>query len=227
MTTGTTTIPLAPPRPSWLQPLRAAAIFAASLLLVAVTGSVYLAERGRSYRPLEVPNESSRAFDASSDLGRLQSRLAAASPRGRYLVIDTYRGELRIYDHHRLLRRAVVSSGSGDVLRDPRSGRLWVFDTPLGERHVLRKVRNPVWIKPDWAYVEEGMEPPPPGHRDRLDTVSLGDYALYLGDGYIIHGTLFQTLLGQSVTHGCIRVGDEDLAYVYETTPLGTPVLLY
>ncbi len=34
---------------------------------------------------------------------------------------------------------------------------------------------------------------------------------LYMRDGYIIHGTIFKTLLGKRVTHGCIRLGDEDL----------------
>jgi L,D-transpeptidase YbiS len=122
---------------------------------------------------------------------------------------------------------AICSAGSGGVLRDPRTGRIWVFTTPLGEHRVERKVKDPVWIKPDWAFIEEGYEPPPLGHRDRFDSVSLGDYGLYLGDGYIIHGTLFQTLLGRRVTHGCVRLGDEDLRFVYQNVPLGARVYLY
>ena len=69
--------------------------------------------------------------------------------------------------------------------------------------------------------------PPPMGARDRRDDFSLGDYALYLGDGYMIHGTVFQTLVGRPVTHGCIRLRDEDLEYVYRTVPMGARVLLY
>jgi len=57
--------------------------------------------------------------------------------------------------------------------------------------------------------------------------VSLGDYGLYMGDGYIIHGTLFKSLLGRRVTHGCVRLGDEDLEFVYKNAPLGTRVYLY
>jgi len=91
---------------------------------------------------------------------------------------------------------------------------------------VLRKTRQPVWVKPDWAFVEEGFEPPE-GLGPRIDDRSLGDYGLYLGEGYIIHGTLFQTLLGRRLTHGCIRLGDEDLEYVYKNVPLGTRVFLY
>ena len=102
----------------------------------------------------------------------------------------------------------------------------WVFDSPVGERRVRRKVKDPVWSKPDWAFIEEGYLPPADPD-DRIDTYSLGDYALYMGDGYIIHGTLFQTLLGQPATHGCIRLGDEDLRYVYQTLPVGARVYLY
>jgi len=88
-------------------------------------------------------------------------------------------------------------------------------------------VKNPIWAKPDWAFIEEGYEPPPPGARDRFDDFSLGDYGLYMGDGYIIHGTIFQTLLGQRVTHGCIRLGDKDLEFAYREVPLGARVYLY
>lgn len=157
---------------------------------------------------------------------RAARRLAALRPRGRHLVIDTYRNRLRVYDGEALLRDAVCSTGSGTVLVHPSGEKVWVFDTPLGERRVVRKVRDPVWTKPDWAFVEEGFEPPTK-FSERIDRVSLGDYALYLGDGYIIHGTLFQTLLGQGVTHGCVRLGDEDLEYVFQTIPVGARVYLY
>ncbi len=157
---------------------------------------------------------------------RAASRLAGLQPRGLHIVIDTYRNRLLVYDGDTLLREAVCSTGSGTVLVHPSGKKTWTFDTPLGERRVISKVRNPIWTKPDWAFIEEGFEPP----KDvslRVDRVSLGRYALYLGDGYIIHGTLFQTLLGQGVTHGCVRLGNEDLEYVYQTIPVGARVYLY
>ena len=52
-------------------------------------------------------------------------------------------------------------------------------------------------------------------------------FGLYLGDGYIIHGTIFQTLLGRPVTHGCVRLGDEDLKYVYGAIPVGARVYIF
>ncbi|MCU0232880.1 MAG: L,D-transpeptidase [Thermoanaerobaculales bacterium] len=157
---------------------------------------------------------------------RATRRLASLHPKGLYVVIDTYRNRLRVYDDGSLLREAVCSTGSGTVLIHPSGERTWTFDTPLGERRVQRKAKDPVWTKPDWAFIEEGFEPPK-DFSQRVDRLSLGDYALYLGDGYIIHGTLFQTLLGQGVTHGCVRLGDKDLEYVYQTIPVGARVYLY
>ena len=157
---------------------------------------------------------------------RAAGRLAALRPRGRYVVIDTYRNRLLVYDGDTLLHEAVCSTGSGTMLVHPSGKKVWTFDTPLGERRVISKVKNPIWTKPDWAFIEEGFEPPKDASL-RVDRVSLGDYALYLGDGYIIHGTLFQTLLGQGVTHGCVRLGDKDLEYVYQTIPVGARVYLY
>ena len=118
------------------------------------------------------------------------------------------------------------STGKGSVLRDPRNGRQWVFDTPTGERTVQGTVKDPIWAKPDWAFIEEGYLPPK-GMRDRVDDFSLGDYGLYMRDGYIIHGTIFKTLLGKRVTHGCIRLGDEDLKFVYDTVPTNARVYLF
>lgn len=200
----------------------------AGLGLVAVVGLV-LAVAGNRTTIVRLDHDGSACAATTAGTRpeqRAGRRLAALRPSGRHLVIDTFRNRLRVYDGETLLREAVCSTGSGSVLVHPSGEKTWVFDTPLGERRVVRKVRDPIWTKPDWAFVEEGFEPPT-SFADRIDRVSLGDYALYLGDGYIIHGTLFQTLLGQGVTHGCVRLGDEDLEYVYETIPVGARVYLY
>jgi lipoprotein-anchoring transpeptidase ErfK/SrfK len=120
----------------------------------------------------------------------------------------------------------IVSCGSGGVLEDPKGGRSWVFDTPRGERVVKSKVKHPTWIKPDWAFIEEG-EKIPTDYNERIDNDTLGDFALGFGDGYFIHGTLYTRLLGRNVTHGCVRVGDKDLAEVYRAASIGTRVYIY
>ena len=53
-----------------------------------------------------------------------------------------------------------------------------------------------------------------------------GGYALDLGDGYMLHGTWDRTSIGTDATHGCIRVGDEDLAWLYTYVPVGAKVVI-
>lgn len=212
--------------------LRLAGIAALSVAIVGVGAALGLARYGGAYAAhpfqsrLELPDPASVKGDPAARAERLLARLSDVGARETYIVVDTFHNRLRLYRGQELLREAICSTGSGIRLRDPRDGKEWVFDTPQGELRILRKQKNPIWIKPDWAFIEEGFLPPKNG-RDRVDDFSLGDYGLYMRDGYIIHGTIFKTLLGKRVTHGCIRLGDEDLKYVFEKTPVGARVFLY
>lgn len=148
-------------------------------------------------------------------------------PKDRWIAIDTASNRLTLEsDTEGVLRNAICSVGTGAILRDESTQRSWVFDSPRGKHRVLSKRKNPVWHKPDWAFIEEGL-PIPKDPAQRLDPYALGRFALYFGDGYLIHGTLYQRLLGRSVTHGCIRLGDEDLESVYRQSPIGTPIYIF
>ena len=199
-----------------------------ALLLSTAAVLGYITSRGGWYEAEALTRAESALSPAdAAKQEKLAQKLAALAPEGIYVMVDTFNNRLRVYKDGELLREAVCSTGSGTILKDPEKGREWVFDTPRGERKVQRKVKNPVWVKPDWAFIEEGYQPPKKDSPDRYDDFSLGDYGLYLGDGYIIHGTVFQSLLGQRVTHGCIRLGDKDLEFVYRTVPLGAKVYLF
>ena len=63
--------------------------------------------------------------------------------------------------------------------------------------------------------------------RRRFQRGVLGEYALYFAPDYMIHGTLFEVNLGKSITHGCVRLGAEDLRYLYEQVDVGCPVYIY
>jgi L,D-transpeptidase YbiS len=163
----------------------------------------------------------------AKELSQLERKLATYSPRGIYIVVDTVDNRLRVVKGGSVLREAKCSAGTGSVMEDPKTGKRWVFDSPRGIRRVKEKKKDPVWTKPEWALVEEGLDPAKTSWSDRIDKDTLGDYALYLGDGFMIHGTLYQRYLGLNVTHGCIRLGDNDLEYVYQTTPVGSSVYMY
>ena len=143
-----------------------------------------------------------------------------------YIVVDTENNRLTLRKGEKVLRTVVVGTGSRQYIEE-ETGRNWYFESPLGSLTVLGKERNPVWIRPDWSYVEENMPIPPINDPDRHVREVLGKYALILGNGYKIHGTKWKELLGTHYTHGCVAVGDEDLEYLYKNVKIGTKVYIY
>ena len=156
----------------------------------------------------------------------LKQRLKGLTHDEIYIVVDTGRNALYLKKGVRTVCEAVISSGSGNMLKDPSGKRQWVFDTPRGEYHVKTKYIAPAWTRPDWAFIEEGKAIPK-DPRQRIEEDVLGDYALGFGNGYFIHGTLYTRLLGRNVTHGCIRVGDRDLKTVYTAAGVGTRIYIF
>lgn len=204
------------------------------LTFVAALGLFLAVEGFASFIAASGNSHESRAKAAHGESpGRLRARNAELkkaierlSPKGVHIVVDTSANVLLLKNGLRTLRRAVISSGSGNVLEEPGGDRRWVFDTPRGEYMVKSKVVNPAWVKPDWAFIEEGKDiPKNPG--ERIEPNVLGDYALGFGNGYFIHGTLYTRLLGRNVTHGCIRVGDEDLKVLFKSCAVGTRVIIF
>ncbi|HOE14205.1 MAG TPA: L,D-transpeptidase [Candidatus Saccharicenans sp.] len=156
----------------------------------------------------------------------LKKKIKSYQPKGVYIMIDSAENKYYLKEGDRILKEGLVSTGSGEILVDPSGKRTWVFDTPKGEFFVKSKIQNPYWVKPDWAFIEEG-EPIPRRMEDRVEGGVLGDYALGFGNGYFLHGTLYTRLLGRNVTHGCVRFGDEDLEAVFKASKIGTKIYIY
>jgi len=159
----------------------------------------------------------------------LERTFARQAPGGRYIVIDRGNNRLWVRSAQGVELEAVVSTGSGTVLKESGGKqRTWTFQTPVGRLKVLSMRRNPVWVKPDWAFLEEGKPIPPSWDApERRQQGVLGDFLLDLGGGVAIHGTPHEHLLGQSVTHGCIRVGRDDLRVLFDSVPVGAKVYIY
>lgn len=80
----------------------------------------------------------------------------------------------------------------------------------------------------DYEVVFEGtLFVPPIGTKNRRIEGQLGKYKLDLGDGYMLHGTPHQHTVGSAVTHGCVRLRDDDIEWLYHNVPVGTRVYLY
>ncbi|MCB9357922.1 MAG: L,D-transpeptidase [Calditrichaeota bacterium] len=157
---------------------------------------------------------------------QLRKDVTKSLPKGKYVVIDRNSNTAYLRSADSVMFKAVCSTGSGGELTDPKTGRKWVFHTPSGVFSIKNKIVEPWWRKPDWAFVEDD-EPIPSNNADRLDPNVMGDYALGFGDGYFIHGTLYERLLGMSVSHGCVRLGSDDLKFIYDRVPIGTGVYVF
>ncbi len=221
--------------------LRAWMVVAGVAIGLVLGAAVFARGTGYAFAPASA-FESRGGTNVPSDPGelrRLQAALAKqnrqsasllekAAPKGNYIVIDQTQNRLYLMNDGKVLHEAVCSAGSGMVLKEsgPKA-RKWVFDTPRGVFKVHQRVENPAWRKPDWAFVEDGKKIPAGDSPDRIEYGTLGEYALYLEDGYMIHGTLYERLLGRNVSHGCVRLGKEDLRVIWKNAPLGTPVYIF
>jgi hypothetical protein len=68
---------------------------------------------------------------------------------------------------------------------------------------------------------------PPFGTNQRKYKGVLGTHRLNLGDGYALHGTDKPESIGRSVSHGCVRLRNEDIETLYQMVAVGTPVFIY
>ena len=223
-----------------------------------------------SPRPLSGQSAPSTAYEAAVGAKRDTSlRIVVSIARRRLWVID---------GAHDTLRSASVAVGSERSLA--YGAQHWSFQTPRGIRTVLAKEEHPVWIPPDWHYVEtarrEGLKlvwlhgdtsidlhdgsslvmrgtsvrveddtsyeefeigehiivgsrlfVPPIGSDNRRVPGELGPFRLLLGDGVGIHGTPDLASVGRATTHGCMRLRDEDITWLYEHVPVGTRVYIF
>jgi len=206
-------------------------------------------------------------------------RDAAKSDSSLRVIISVVRRTLWVVSRAAdTLLTAPVAVGSERSLA--YRGHRWTFRTPRGVHAVLAKEENPVWIPPDWHYVEVARRErlslvwlhgdttialsdgstlvmrnmdvrietdstyeafgtdqeivvgktlfvPPIGSPNRRVPGELGNYRLVLGEGVGIHGTPDASSVGHAVTHGCMRVHDADLSWLYEHVPLGTHVYIF
>ena len=68
---------------------------------------------------------------------------------------------------------------------------------------------------------------PPLATRNRRIEGELGRFQLDMGNGYLLHGTPREHTIGTATTHGCVRLREEDVTWLYENIPVGTRVYIY
>lgn len=198
----------------------------AHIFLIPTLQDVKFRSASSSKTAMDTASNTVQINQLTKEIGVLQQKISRFTPGGAYLIINTTENSFRLFKNNELVRKGKCSTGSLIQL-ELDSTKSWTFETPKGALSVKNKITDPIWRKPDWAFIEEGLAVPSANHTSRFERGVLGDYALILGDGYMIHGTLYQRLLGLPVTHGCIRLADEDLEVVYKSLPVGSKVFIY
>ena len=106
---------------------------------------------------------------------------------------------------------SVVTVSGSDVVKRWPDGRVDVLEATDGRE----------------ITVDGNIVVPPFGTNQRKYKDVLGTHRLYLGDGYALHGTNNPSSIGQAVSHGCVRLRNEDIETLYRMVPVGTPVYIY
>jgi hypothetical protein len=143
---------------------------------------------------------------------------------GVFVVVDLDVNELRLMDGGQVLWKAPVGTGTGLQLRSEAGD--WVFSTPRGVFGVKWKEEMPVWYLPDWWFVQRDLAIPASNSPQRRQLNQLGVAAVYLSEEIAIHGTDRPELLGQRVSHGCIRLENRFAQRLFHNVQIGTPVVI-
>jgi len=210
-------------------------IFATITLILFVLYAVPVLKELSPLKKTDISNNQSLKKDPSynkqlgllsKDIQRLSLKVNGYTSGQSYIVINTIENRFSLYTNKKLIREGFCSSGSYMMLQTS-GNKKWVFKTPKGKYWIHGKTTNPVWKRPDWSFVEEGSPIPSANADSRYEYGVLGDYALTLGDGYMIHGTIYKRFLGMPVTHGCVRLNDEDLKVIFNTLNIGSKVYIF
>ncbi len=164
-----------------------------------------------------------------------------------YMIVNLSRQHFWIKKRDKIIWEGSCATGVGEVVR---AGQTFNFQTPTGERKIIAKRTEPYWIRPNWFWKEQGLPVPHDSEWIKIpdslnfqqsitffDSLSeeeklfvravpgaLGNYALNLGEGILIH----KGQIGRGVySHGCIRLKEEDLHVADSLLPVGSSVFIF
>jgi L,D-transpeptidase ErfK/SrfK len=129
------------------------------------------------------------------------------APQPSRLIVDLSDRQVSLYTDGKLQATYDIAVG--------RAG----WETPVGKFAILSKIPNPSWQHPFTGEVVTTRAENPLGSR-WLGFWTDGKHQI----GF--HGTDQTNLLGQAVSHGCIRMRDGDIEAMFEQVAIGTMVLV-
>jgi lipoprotein-anchoring transpeptidase ErfK/SrfK len=158
---------------------------------------------------------------------------------GGWLEIDTQCQTLTLWEGETALFSCLVSTAKAGIGQDEGSGK-----TPHGWHYVRAAIGNDAPVNAVFRgrrWTGEVYTPPlgqQYPERDWILTRILwlcGLETAYNRGGCVdsqrryiyLHGTPKSEPMGQALSHGCIRLSQDDLLYVFDHAPPGTPVWLH
>ena len=140
----------------------------------------------------------------NTEVGSLSGMLLPApkkSETGKKITLNLASRLLTLYEGTEKVRIYPVAVGAPET------------PSPVGEFSISEKEVNPSWTDPKTKITVPSGPSNPLGYR------WLGLYG-----NYGIHGTNAPWSIGCSLSHGCIRMYEEDVEELFESAPMGTPV---
>ena len=184
----------------WRDPFANAVVTPESALEVSADEVITLGKRGLK----NVEPESSSRFGSIGGLFK-RSQPAEATESDVELILDLSDRilELRVPNEEPVLYEVAV--GQND------------WRTPVGEFKVMDKRENPAWQHP---ITKDAIAPGPDNPLGTRWIAFWSDGQAQIG----FHGTNQEDLIGEAVSHGCVRMRNEDIEKLYEKVDVGATV---
>ncbi|QEY31455.1 L,D-transpeptidase [Synechococcus sp. RSCCF101] len=198
-----------------------AALAGASVLLAPAAGR---AAAGPAGEPEPSTTAPAPAGDAAEPGGTRALALLPTDLRqrnGRHLVLDRQRRRLYVLESGSLLRLFPVAVGMPG------------WETPTGRFEVIEMTPHPIWEHPETGRRVPAGPANPLGsrwigfHQDCLGREAHNGERVLSIDGCVsagFHGTPHRWTVGRAVSHGCVRLYDEDVRALYDIVEMGMPV---
>ena len=158
----------------------------------------------QSLQPFNTPNPQTAV---NSTLTPLEAKSETETKVDARVVVNLSERRVQVYQGSQLLKSYAIAVAKPG------------WETPTGTFKVLEMERNPTWVHPI-----TGMAIPP-GNDNPLGAAWIGFLSNEEGEiGF--HGTNQEELIGKAVSHGCLRMRNEDVKALYSYIATGTPVIV-
>jgi lipoprotein-anchoring transpeptidase ErfK/SrfK len=173
------------------------------------------------------PEKADYTIMAGDSLGKLASKFGTTIElirKANNIAGDKIRvgDRLRIYQGKFAVEvsktaNTLTVTDAGKFFKRYRVGTGQYAKTPVGEFKITSRIENPPWYRGDGKTI-------PFGDPENI----LGTYWLGIDvPGYGIHGTWDTNSIGKQASAGCVRLLNGDVAELYTSLPIGTPVTIH